>query len=528
MSGPGREAPDRVLAIYRLAGSGEPEALARALAIEQTVEIPEKLIPAGRIRDEIVGRVESVDPDPDEPDVARAAISYAADLAPDLFGLLGVAIGNASMYSGVRLLDLQPPRALLKALRGPNHGVEGVRRLRGVLGRPLLATALKPRGSSVAELAGLAGAFARGGGDLVKDDQNLTEDFETFRVRVLACAEAVERANRSGGGRCLYLPHAGGRAEELERMVAFAAAAGLPGVLVCPMIVGLDGFRALAERYPLVFMAHPSFSGACGQSIEPAVLLGTLFRLAGADISVFPNSGGRFGWRETRCASIAARLRDPLGTLSPALPAPAGGMGADDVARMCRAYGPDSVLLIGGALLGHPDGVEAGTRELLARIRDVHPGAATEPDRPAPPSPPEPRRLAFRGDWSWEGREGSPYKDADDLAFRGVRRVELAGKSGERTRCDLRYFEVEPGGHTSLERHLHTHVVIGARGEGVLVLGERRLPLRPFDVACVGPLEAHQLRNETGEEFGFLCVVDHERDRPMPPGPVSARRPRLP
>ena len=515
--------PDRILATYRIeAGGADPEAAARAIAIEQTVEIPERLIPPGRIRDEIVGRVESCVPDPEAPGATRVAISYAADFARDLSGLLGVGIGNASMYAGVRLVDLRPPGALLQSLRGPNYGVEGVRRLRGVRGRPLLATALKPRGSTIAELAALAGAFARGGGDLVKDDQNLTDDFETFRERVLRCAEAVENANRASGGGCLYLPHAGAPAEELERFVAFVAEVGLPGVLVCPMIVGLDTLRALAARYPLVFMAHPSLTGAWTHArtsgIEHGVLLGTLFRLAGADISVFPNTGGRFAYREADCASITARLRAPLGTLAPAWPAPAGGMGAGDVRRVAEAYGPDAVLLIGGALLGHPKGVERGTRELLDRIREVHAEVVTEPAAPGGPlPPPEPRRLAFRPDWSWEGRDSSPYKDAGDLAFRGVRRVELVGKFGERSRCDLRYFEVAPGGHTSLEEHLHTHVVIGVRGEGVLVLGNRRLPLRRFDVASVGPLETHQLRNETGEKFGFLCIVDHERDRPMRP-----------
>ena len=115
------------------------------------------------------------------------------------------------MYGGVRLVELQPPRALLETLPGPNHGVGGVRRLCGVLGRPLLATALKPQGSSVSELASIGEAFARGGGDLVKDDQNLTDDFEAFRGRVTACAEAVERGNQATGRRCLYLPHAGAR-----------------------------------------------------------------------------------------------------------------------------------------------------------------------------------------------------------------------------------------------------------------------------------------------------------------------------
>ncbi len=511
--------PDRVTAVYRVEpDSGTPEELARIIAVEQTVEIPEALIPP-RIDQEVVGRVESVRPDPEAAGVSQVTISYAAELAPHLFGLLAVAIGNAPMYGGVRLVGLVPPRALLEALPGPGHGVEGVRRRCGVLGRPLLATALKPQGSSVSDLASMGEAFARGGGDLVKDDNNLIDDFEGFRDRVTACAEAVERGNQATGRRCLYLPHAGARAEELERYVEFVAEAGLPGVLICPMITGLDTMRALAERYPLLFMAHPSLTGvythAPQNGMAHGALFGTLFRLAGADISVFPDARGRFRFTTAQCGEITERLREPLGALRPAWPAPTGGIGPADVAQVCESYGPDTVLLIGGALLGHPDGIEAGTREILDRIREVHPEVSIQPRDPPRPSLPEPRRLAFRRDWNWEGRDSSPYKDAGDLTFRGVRRVELVGKFGERTRCDLRYFEVEPGGHTSLEKHLHTHVVIGARGEGVLVLGDRRMPLRHLDVACVGPLEAHQLRNETEEPFGFFCVVDHDRDRPQ-------------
>jgi ribulose-bisphosphate carboxylase large chain len=88
------------------------------------------------------------------------------------------------------------------------------------------------------------------------------------------------------------------------------------------------------------------------------------------------------------------------------------------------------------------------------------------------------------------------------------------GKFGERTNADLRYFEVQPGGYSSMERHLHTHLIIGARGTGVLVLGNERCELGPYDVAYVEPLEPHQLRNEGDEPFGFFCIVDHERDRP--------------
>ena len=166
---------------------------------------------------------------------------------------------------------------------------------------------------------------------------------------------------------------------------------------------------------------------------------------------------------------------------------------------------------------------EASTRTFLDVIR-----AASE-ERLEPPAPPRvfpfdaqaPRVLAHRPGFEWSGRPSSAYKDTRDLArvlaFKGVRRVELVGKFGERSRTDLRYFEIEPGGYSSLEKHLHSHIVIGARGRGVLVLGTRRETLSPMDVACIGPLEAHQLRNESSEPFGFFCIVDHDRDRPVAP-----------
>lgn len=521
--------PDgRVHALYRVpAEPGEAQALARSIAIEQTVEVPEALLPPGSAPAALTGRIESVERDPEQPGCSRVGISYPEALAGDLFGLLNVAFGNVSMLRGVRLLDLSPPASLLASLRGPNHGVTGVRRRRGVFGRPLLATAVKPRGLPVRELAALAEAFARGGGDLIKDDQNLTDDFEAFRDRVFACAEAVDRGNQATGGQTLYLPHAGAPADRIERYVEFAAETGLPGVLVCPMLIGLDSMRSLAERYPLIFMAHPSLSGSFTHAgpggVDPGVLLGTLFRLAGADISVFPDRGGRFRYPEAACRSITGKLRDPLGGLSRSWPAPAGGMALGEAPEVARRYGPDSVLLIGGALLTHPEGVEAGTRALVEALRDEFPERAAEPVAPSRPAPARPRRLAFLGEGQWEGRTSSPYKDARDLAFRGVRRVELVGKFGERTRCDLRYFEVEPGGFTSLERHLHTHLVIGARGEGVLRLGDRDFPLRPLDVATVGPLETHQLSNPTGRPFGFFCVVDRDRDRPFRAAPADRR-----
>ena len=530
MSRPAGTTGDRIVATYDLHTTDTaPDTLAAAIALEQTVEVPQSLVDAAGLPPGVVGEVEGIDIDAGAGGAARARLSYDPSVveAGGLPALINLVFGNVSMMPGVRLVDVVFPDHVLAGFDGPRHGVAGVRALTGVHGRPLLATALKPRGVPVSRLVEMAGAFARGGGDIVKDDQNLIDDFEAFKDRVKRCAEAVDDANQRTGRRCLYLPYVTGPLPALTRRFEYVARLGLAGVLASPFIAGLGIARSLARDHDLMLMAHPTFSGghfvSRHEGIDHGLLFGTLLRIAGADVAVFPNVGGRFRFTRDDCASIAARLRAPLGQLRPAWPCPAGGMTFAQLPGMCADYGPDAVLLIGGALIGHGEDLEASTRTFLDVIR-----AASE-ERLEPPAPPcappfdaqGPRVLAHRPGFEWAGRPSSAYKDArdlgQDLAFKGVRRVELVGKFGEGSGTDLRYFEIEPGGYSSLEKHLHTHVVIGARGRGVLVLGTRRETLSPMDVACIGPLEAHQLRNESSEPFGFFCIVAHERDRPAAP-----------
>ena len=290
-------------------------------------------------------------------------------------------------------MDLSFPEHVLAGFDGPRHGVAGVRALSGVHGRPLLATALKPRGVPVSRLAEMAGAFARGGGDIVKDDQNLIDEFETFKDRVKRCADAVDDANQRTGRRCLYLPHVTGPLPALERRFEHVARLGLPGVLAAPFIAGLGINRSLARDHDLMLMAHPTFAGghfvSRREGIGHGLLFGTLLRIAGADISIFPNAGGRFELAREDCADIADRLGAPLGPLRPAWPCPAGGMSLAHLPRMCADYGPDAVLLIGGSLLGHGDDLEASTRTFLDVIRAASEGA--------PGAAPATARAAARG-----------------------------------------------------------------------------------------------------------------------------------
>jgi quercetin dioxygenase-like cupin family protein len=123
------------------------------------------------------------------------------------------------------------------------------------------------------------------------------------------------------------------------------------------------------------------------------------------------------------------------------------------------------------------------------------------------------RRFAPAADgFRWAEVELTRYKEDGVAPFRDVtrqtlfRRPDLAG--------ELRYFEVAPGGHSTLERHHHAHAVMVLRGEGEVLVGTEVHPVAAFDLVTVPPTTWHQFRANATGPLGFLCMVDAERDRP--------------
>ena len=118
-----------------------------------------------------------------------------------------------------------------------------------------------------------------------------------------------------------------------------------------------------------------------------------------------------------------------------------------------------------------------------------------------------------RKNYSWQGIKTEKYKpkggDWSDI----VRRV-IVGNKGESAKFHLRYFEISPGGHSSLEKHKHEHVVICVRGKGSILTEKRNNKLNFLDTIYVSPGTPHQLSNPFDEPFGFFCIVNARRDRP--------------
>jgi ribulose-bisphosphate carboxylase large chain len=346
----------RLQAIYRMRCDARAiEARAQAIAVEQSVEMPVAAITDDFVRGEIVGRVEEIT----ERDggLFDVRISLAAEtVGRDGGQLLNMLFGNSSLHEDVVLHDVEFPQELTQAFGGPRHGLSGLRRRAGASARALTCAALKPQGLPPAGLASLARDFAQAGIDILKEDHGLADQaYSPFAARVAAVTAALRDVARADGTAACYAPSLSGDLDAMRAQLAIAAAAGVNTVVVAPMIAGFSNFQCLVREHPAIaFVAHPSMGGAT--RITPPVLLGKLFRLLGADAVVFPNHGGRFGYSPDTCRAIARAAREARDALVPCMPVPAGGMTTARVAEMLDFYGPDVMLLIGGALL------EAGMR----------------------------------------------------------------------------------------------------------------------------------------------------------------------
>ncbi|MDG1084798.1 MAG: RuBisCO large subunit C-terminal-like domain-containing protein [Planktotalea sp.] len=372
---------DRFSVTYRIRADDDADANVRAeaIAIEDTLEIPRDVVPSGYIEDVVLGNVQSVTAKGNG--VWTANIGYHIDaVGRELPQLLNVILGNASILRGVKAVNLIPNDDLRTRFSGPRFGAAGLRKLTGRASGGYVCPVIKPQGSTSETLAQLCYLTAVAGADIIKEDHGLAnQDAAPFQERVKACASAVHQANqeRAGQGdtsRALYFANIGGHGDQVREFAYRAKDAGAGGLLVIPGLFGFDAINRLAQDpdLDLPIMAHPSHLGPYVLSPDHGyghgMLFGQLMRLAGADISVFPNYGGRFGFTQEECTQIVEACRDQKGIGPAILPSPGGGMSVERLPDMAQHYGEDCVYLLGGSLLRYGDKIGDAIREMRVGV----------------------------------------------------------------------------------------------------------------------------------------------------------------
>lgn len=100
-----------------------------------------------------------------------------------------------------------------------------------------------------------------------------------------------------------------------------------------------------------------------------------------------------------------------------------------------------------------------------------------------------------------------PKESINRMYMRGVSIRYLVVEEFGAPNFEMRYFELQKDGKTSLDQHDYEHEVFVLRGRGRLVLDGKEYSLRPNDAILIKSKEQHQFFPDGEDPFGFICIV---------------------
>jgi ribulose-bisphosphate carboxylase large chain len=316
----------------------------------------------------------------------RVRVSFPLEnTGANLGAIVSTVAGNSfelRQLSGLRLLDLEFPQALVDHFPGPQFGVAGTRQLTGVFDRPIIGTIVKPSvGLTPEQTADLVRTLGVAGIDFVKDDELMANPpHSPLRDRVRSVMHAVNEVADATGRKVMY---AFNITDQLDRMLEHhdeVVAAGGNCVMVSINSVGLAGVEFLRRACQAPIHGHRNGWGMltrCPALGMDFLAYQKLWRLAGVDqLHVNGLKNKFYEADESVVRSIEACQKPVLGNdaIMPVVSSGQWGGQAPDTYRATRTL--DLMYLAGGGILGHPSGAVAG----VTAIRQAWEAAAADID----------------------------------------------------------------------------------------------------------------------------------------------------
>ncbi|GED26896.1 2,3-diketo-5-methylthiopentyl-1-phosphate enolase [Brevibacillus agri] len=314
-------------------------------------------------------------------------VSYPPrNFTSDIPSLLTGIFGKLSMDGKIKLVDIAFPDSFLQAFPGPKFGIDGLRGRLDAQNRPLLMSIFKScLGLPFDDLKTQFKAQAQGGVDLVKDDEIFfADDRAPFLERIQAFKQIALETEAETGKPVLYAANLTGPINELNEKAKRAVEAGADCLLFNVLAFGFDALHRLAADpdVNVPIMAHPALAGAYYPSpdygIATPLLLGTLMRIAGADLVLFPSPYGNVALDKTEALQLAHNLTTPLEGVRRSFPVPSAGIHPGLVPQLYQDFGLDQIVNAGGGIHGHPGGATAGAKAFVDAIAAVTAGRSLE------------------------------------------------------------------------------------------------------------------------------------------------------
>ncbi len=309
--------------------------------------------------------------------------------------LASVVIGNytgmTSQANAVRLEDIEIPDSYANSFQGPALGPEGIWKKIGVPpNTPLMGTIVKPKtGLSPKDWAKCADLAFRGGLDVVKDDENLTDqDYCKFETRATLVLDNLKKMETETGRKAVYVANVtAATIDEMLNRAQFIEDHGGLCVMIDLLAAGWMALQTLRKKFPeMIIHGHRAGHGA--QTLVHEVMienrlctirhgismkvLAMFARLGGVDQLHIGAPLGKMEASEKTVMENLEMILRPMGQIKPCLAICSGGLSPDkfpDVVRLMALPNQKTNLAIvyqaGGGTHAHPLGTFGGAKAMI-------------------------------------------------------------------------------------------------------------------------------------------------------------------
>ncbi|MFA5888134.1 MAG: type III ribulose-bisphosphate carboxylase [Candidatus Nanoarchaeia archaeon] len=292
----------------------------------------------------------------------------------------------------LRLEDISFTKKIVKSFPGPQFGKAGIRKLFKAPKRPLMLSVAKPKvGLTTAQHAEVGRQIWEGGLDLLKDDENLSnQSFNPFEKRVRETLKVRDKIEKKTGEKKSYLINiTGPTVKEMEKRAKFVKNEGGEYAMIDIITTGwasVASVREICQDLGLAMHAHRAMHGAMTRVPTQGFSMNCVAkcaRLLGVDqLHTGTANVGKMVGSEEEVIHLNKQIvndeveenkhlhmlqQDWFGT-KPVFPVSSGGLHPLLVDKVMNKLGTDIMLQIGGGIHGHPNGSYAGARAMREAV----------------------------------------------------------------------------------------------------------------------------------------------------------------
>lgn len=305
----------------------------------------------------------------------RIKIAYPIELfetgnIPQILSSVSGNIFGMKIIKNLRLENIYFPRQLVKSFKGPELGLEDIRKITKIKDRPLLGTIFKPKlGLTAKEMADNAYIVYTNGIDWTKDDENLTSmKFNKFEDRVIKMLDVIDKIKSEQGRDVIYAANVTSALEIMLKRAQFIKDHGGKCAMIDILTVGWSALQAFRKQnFKLIIHAHRASHAALTRNKKHGVsmlALAKIARLIGVSTLHTGTVVGKMESSEAEVIEINKFLQSNWYGIKSVMPVASGGLHPALLPQLVEILGRNLIINCGGGLWGHPVGIAAGAKAI--------------------------------------------------------------------------------------------------------------------------------------------------------------------